>query len=161
LQQPGAHLFSYRLVDSIAWVKKTSTGKLRANIGYHLRHAKELCLVALKGEAHEDAKRRTYVDVVVDEIGLHSQKPAKVYEIAEGLCPDGPYLELFGRRHNMRPGWVTVGNQISEEEYTKGLKRLRPRKRKIPGPKGEDKHETDFEKVLDIGQTLQESQANI
>ena len=133
------------LKDTIAWVKRGPKGKLRSNIGYHLRHAKELCLVALKGEQPVDAKLRTFVDVVVDEIRLHSQKPPKLYEIAEGLCPNGPYLELFGRRHNMRPGWVTVGNQISEEEYAKGVKKLRSRKREPEAPKGEDQYAKELE----------------
>ena len=97
----------------------------------------------------------------MDEIRIHSQKPDKVYEIVEGLCPNGPYLELFGRRHNMRPGWVTVGNQISEEEYTKGVQRLRSRKRKIAGPKGEDHHEKEKDRIEEIYHSHQESNPNI
>jgi mRNA m6A methyltransferase catalytic subunit len=28
------------------------------------------------------------------------------------LVPNGYYLEIFGRRNNIRPRWVTVGNEI-------------------------------------------------
>jgi mRNA (2'-O-methyladenosine-N6-)-methyltransferase len=27
------------------------------------------------------------------------------------LVPHGHKLELFGRKHNIRPGWLTLGNQ--------------------------------------------------
>lgn len=27
------------------------------------------------------------------------------------LAPHGRKLELFGRKHNTRPGWLTLGNQ--------------------------------------------------
>jgi N6-adenosine-specific RNA methylase IME4 len=29
------------------------------------------------------------------------------------LAPHGRKLELFGRKHNTRPGWLTLGNQCT------------------------------------------------
>jgi mRNA m6A methyltransferase catalytic subunit len=43
---------------------------------------------------------------------MMSQKPMELYELIERLIPSGLYLEMFGRRNNMREGWVTMGNQI-------------------------------------------------
>lgn len=40
-----------------------------------------------------------------------SRKPDEVYGVIERLAPHGRKLELFGRRHNVRPGWLTLGNQ--------------------------------------------------
>jgi mRNA m6A methyltransferase catalytic subunit len=111
----------YRLKDTLVWVKDGNDGKLRSNPGHHLRHAKEICLVCLKGNSPQGANFCTFLDVIRSKPRQNSRKPDEVYEIIEGLCPGGPYLELFGRRHNMRPGWVTVGNQIEEVEYLKGL----------------------------------------
>jgi N6-adenosine-specific RNA methylase IME4 len=37
-----------------------------------------------------------------------------MYEKIEALVPAGPYLELFGRVHNRREGWVTAGNEAIE-----------------------------------------------
>ena len=30
----------------------------------------------------------------------------------ERLVPGGSYLEIFGRRNNLRDYWVTVGNEL-------------------------------------------------
>ncbi|MCO5598754.1 hypothetical protein L7F22_052853 [Adiantum nelumboides] len=51
-------------------------------------------------------------DVIVAEVRDTSRKPDELYNIIERLCPKGRKIELFGRRHNARPGWITVGNQL-------------------------------------------------
>lgn len=62
-------------------------------------------------------------DVVVAEVRETSRKPDEVYGVIERyvpfldfkltgrLAPHGRKLELFGRKHNTRPGWLTLGNQ--------------------------------------------------
>jgi len=51
-------------------------------------------------------------DVVVADVRDTSRKPDEMYSIIERLCPMGRKIELFGRKHNSRPGWITVGNQL-------------------------------------------------
>jgi mRNA (2'-O-methyladenosine-N6-)-methyltransferase len=51
-------------------------------------------------------------DVIVAEVRDTSRKPDELYSIIERLCPKGRKVELFGRKHNARPGWITVGNQL-------------------------------------------------
>lgn len=51
-------------------------------------------------------------DVIVAEVRDTSRKPDELYSIIERLCPMGRKIELFGRKHNARPGWLTVGNQL-------------------------------------------------
>lgn len=51
-------------------------------------------------------------DVIVAEVRDTSRKPDELYGIIERLCPKGRKVELFGRKHNARPGWLTVGNQL-------------------------------------------------
>lgn len=51
-------------------------------------------------------------DVIVAEVRDTSRKPDEMYSIIERLCPKGRKVELFGRKHNARPGWITVGNQL-------------------------------------------------
>jgi len=41
-----------------------------------------------------------------------SHKPEEQYSIFEELVPNGYYLEIFGRRNNLRNYWVTIGNEI-------------------------------------------------
>jgi mRNA m6A methyltransferase catalytic subunit len=51
-------------------------------------------------------------DVIMAERRGQSQKPDQIYELIEELCPDGKYLEIFGRLNNLRDGWVTIGNEL-------------------------------------------------
>jgi mRNA (2'-O-methyladenosine-N6-)-methyltransferase len=52
------------------------------------------------------------VDVVVSEVRETSRKPDEVYGLIERMCPGGRKIEIFGRKHNVRPGWTTLGNQL-------------------------------------------------
>jgi mRNA (2'-O-methyladenosine-N6-)-methyltransferase len=54
-------------------------------------------------------------DVIVSEVRETSRKPDEVYEIVERLVGADRgvrKLEMFGRKHNRRKGWMTVGNQL-------------------------------------------------
>lgn len=51
-------------------------------------------------------------NVVIAPRRKQSQKPDEVYGLCERLVPGGRYLELFGREHNLRPGWLTIGDQL-------------------------------------------------
>ena len=42
-----------------------------------------------------------------------SQKPEEIYELIERLVPNGRYLEIFGRKNNLRDFWVTIGNEVT------------------------------------------------
>ncbi len=51
-------------------------------------------------------------DVIFSQRRGQSQKPTEVYELIERVVPGGSYLEIFGRRNNLRDYWVTVGNEL-------------------------------------------------
>jgi len=51
----------------------------------------------------------------VAEVRETSRKPDEVYEIVERLVGADRgvrKLEMFGRKHNRRKGWLTIGNQL-------------------------------------------------
>lgn len=52
-------------------------------------------------------------DVVVAEVRETSRKPDEMYPLLERLSPGTRKLELFGRMHNIRNGWVSLGNQLN------------------------------------------------
>lgn len=104
--------FGYALVDEISWVKQTVNGKIAKGHGYYLQHAKETCLVGVKGDVSDKARFNIESDVIFSMRRGQSQKPEEIYEIAEALVPNGYYLEIFGRRNNLHNGWVTVGNEL-------------------------------------------------
>ena len=36
-------------------------------------------------------------------------KPTGLYELIEGIIPNGKFVELFGRKNNLRNTWTTIG----------------------------------------------------
>ena len=106
--------WGYEMVDEIVWVKLTVNRRLAKSHGFYLQHAKEVCLVARKGKADpEGTKKSVSSDIIFSERRGQSQKPEEIYEIIEELVPEGKYLEIFGRKNNLRDYWVTVGNEVT------------------------------------------------
>jgi len=56
--------YGYKLVDEIAWVKQTVNGKIAKGHGYYLQHAKETCLIGVKGNVSNRAKFNISTDVI-------------------------------------------------------------------------------------------------
>ncbi|KAJ1730358.1 hypothetical protein LPJ72_004515 [Coemansia sp. Benny D160-2] len=104
--------WGYTYVDDIAWVKQTVNRRMAKGHGYYLQHAKETCLVGKKGADPPNLQRSVASDVIFSERRGQSQKPEEMYEIIEQLVPGGNYLEIFGRKNNLRDYWVTIGNEL-------------------------------------------------
>ena len=91
---------------------------------YVFSHTKEHMLVAVKTHYDADgnlkwpswANRGVDTDVIVSEVRETSRKPDEVYGLIERMCPGGRKVEIFGRRHNTRPGWLTLGNQLGPDQ---------------------------------------------
>lgn len=49
------------------------------------------------------------------EVRETSRKPDEMYPLLERLSPGTRKLEIFARPHNVRPGWVSMGNQLGEQ----------------------------------------------
>eukprot|EP00049_Salpingoeca_infusionum_P025329 m.18638 g.18638 ORF g.18638 m.18638 type:complete len:346 (+) comp7922_c0_seq3:121-1158(+) len=105
--------WGYQVVDDIVWVKLNQVGRLieTGRTGYWLNHSKEHCLVGRKGKV-EMALGHLECDVIVSKVRAASQKPDEFYNMVDRLFPSGHKLELFGRQHNTRPGWLTLGDQL-------------------------------------------------
>jgi mRNA m6A methyltransferase catalytic subunit len=72
----------YRIVDTIVWIKLTKENTLNFGHSYYFRHAKEICIVALKGEAPNTFQAWKLPDVIVSKKESHSKKPEALYQIA-------------------------------------------------------------------------------
>lgn len=71
--------WGYQIVDSITWVKKTVNGKIAKGHGYYLQHAKETCLIGVKGDLSK-VKKGVARDVIFSDRRGQSQKPEEIYE---------------------------------------------------------------------------------
>ena len=62
--------------------------------------------------------------IVSEEPPLGSmQKPEEMYHIIEHFAMGRRRLELFGEDHNVRPGWLTVGNSLSASNFNPEVRR--------------------------------------
>jgi len=105
--------WGYDVVDSVDWLKMTVNMRIASGHGYYLQHAFETCIIGLKGSLPPGYNEcRKVPDVIYSARRGQSQKPDAIYEYCEELVKDGLFLEIFGRRNNLRNGWITIGNQI-------------------------------------------------
>ncbi|EGV60788.1 MT-A70-domain-containing protein [Yamadazyma tenuis ATCC 10573] len=122
--------WGYKVSDEIIWVKLNQLQRtiVTGRTGHWLNHSKEHLLVGLKGDPSW-MSRSVDTNVIVSATRETSRKPDEVYDLVERLVgPSARKLEIFGRDHNIRPGWFTIGNQLTgvnihereiSEKYTK------------------------------------------
>ncbi|PVF93728.1 MT-A70-domain-containing protein [Serendipita vermifera] len=112
--------WGYHRIDEIVWVKTNQLQRVirTGRTGHWLNHTKEHMLVGVKLAPDGSLKipkwvnRGLDVDVIVSEVRETSRKPEEAYGLIERICPGGRKIEIFGRKHNTRPGWLTLGNQL-------------------------------------------------
>ncbi|KAI0824607.1 MT-A70-domain-containing protein [Trametes gibbosa] len=118
--------WGYTRVDEVVWVKTNQLQRVirTGRTGHWLNHTKEHMLVGVKTVADAEGRlkfpdwvnRGLDTDVVVSEVRETSRKPDEVYGMIERMCPGGRKIEIFGRKHNTRPGWLTLGNQLGVDQ---------------------------------------------
>lgn len=113
--------WGYRLVEEIIWVKIDQLQRVAAagHTGHWFNHSKEHCLVGAKGSLR-GIRRFSDCNVIVAQPRESSRKPDELYGIMERAVPGGRKLELFGRAHNLRAGWVTLGDQLPPSSVQEG-----------------------------------------
>ena len=70
-------------------------------------------MIGARGKVLEGTRRQIASSILESKVREQSRKPDQLYEIIENLYPKGRFIELFGRLHNLRNGWVTIGNELS------------------------------------------------
>ena len=116
-------IWGYTRADEIIWIKTNQLGGTvrSGRTGHWLNHNKEHCLVGIKGDVSYSSvgRYRKDCDLIVSPVRENSRKPDEIYDIIERIVgQDRLCLELFGRLHNRRPGWITVGNQLGDTYIT-------------------------------------------
>ncbi|EJD54040.1 MT-A70-domain-containing protein [Auricularia subglabra TFB-10046 SS5] len=119
-------VWGYTRVDEVIWLKTNQLQRVirTGRTGHWLNHTKEHMLVAVKTHYDERGNlkwpswcnRGVDTDVIVSEVRETSRKPDEVYGLIERMCPGGRKIEIFGRKHNARPGWLTLGNQLGGDQ---------------------------------------------
>jgi N6-adenosine-specific RNA methylase IME4 len=94
------------------WAKRTVTDtKWYFGQGKILRSAAEFYMIGVRGKPPVNSK--SVRNLIVAKWRGHSVKPDELHTCMEQLY-DGPYVELFARRHY--PDWVCRGDQLAAAE---------------------------------------------
>lgn len=107
--------WGYQVIHEIAWIKTNQLNRtiVTGRTGHWLNHSKEHLLVGLKGKP-QWLNKRLDTDLIVSSTRETSRKPDELYGLIERLVGrHARKLEIFGRDHNLRSGWFTIGNQLT------------------------------------------------
>ena len=77
-------------------------------LGYHTRGNAEICLLTTRGNGLRRVDN-SVMQVIIDAVGEHSQKPDEARSRIVRLYGDVPRIELFARQRT--PGWDIWGNE--------------------------------------------------
>lgn len=106
--------WGYEVSDEMIWIKLNQLKRtiVTGRTGHWLNHSKEHLLVGVKGNPIW-LTSKVDLDIVVSNTRETSRKPDEIYDIVERMVgKHARKLEMFGRDHNTRPGWLTIGNQL-------------------------------------------------
>lgn len=104
-----AKAWGFKPKTEIVWHKLTRTGKTHFGMGHYTRASHETCLVCVRGRPK--IRSRSVRSIFAAPVGRHSEKPSAFFSLVEELS-EGPYVELFSRRH--RDGWTNLGNELQD-----------------------------------------------
>ena len=120
--------WSFRRCEDIVWIKTNkmnfSKKTYQDDENSLLQHTKEHCLVGIKGAVKRGVDGHFIhanidTDVIVGEEPPQgsTEKPEELYRIIERFCMGRKRIELFGDDRNKRPGWLTLGKNISSTNF--------------------------------------------
>ncbi|TNY18222.1 MT-A70-domain-containing protein [Rhodotorula diobovata] len=122
--------WGYERIDELVWIKTNQLqGLIRTGrTGHWLNHSKEHCLVAVRKSSTDPSAPPRFpswfnkgldTQVLLAEVRQTSRKPDELYSMIERIVGGrarGRKVELFGRTHNLRSGWWTLGNQLGDRD---------------------------------------------
>jgi mRNA (2'-O-methyladenosine-N6-)-methyltransferase len=101
--------WGYTIKNELIWIKSNQLSRTicTGRTGHWLNHSKEHLIIGVKGDP-EWLDKLIDVDYIVSQTRETSRKPDELYGIVERLVgPHARKLEIFGRDHNIRPGWFS------------------------------------------------------
>ena len=120
--------WGYRRCEDICWIKTN-----KKNIGHNknlepkaiFQRTKEHCLMGIKGTVRRSTDgdfihSNVDIDLIISEEPPYGtyEKPEEIFHIMEHFCLGRRRLHLFGRDSTIRPGWLTVGPELTNSNFS-------------------------------------------
>ena len=123
--------WGFRRCEDICWIKTN-----KKNIGHNknlepkaiFQRTKEHCLMGIKGTVRRSTDgdfihSNVDIDLIISEEPPYGtiEKPDEIFHIIEHFCLGKRRLHLFGRDSTVRPGWLTVGPDLTNSNFNSDL----------------------------------------
>ncbi|XP_055387323.1 N6-adenosine-methyltransferase non-catalytic subunit [Condylostylus longicornis] len=123
--------WGFRRCEDICWIRtninKPGHSKILEPKAVFQR-TKEHCLMGIKGTVRRSTDgdfihANVDIDLIIseeEEFGSF-EKPIEIFHIIEHFCLGRRRLHLFGRDSSIRPGWLTVSNEVANSNFNAEL----------------------------------------
>ncbi|UYV61870.1 METTL14 [Cordylochernes scorpioides] len=120
--------WGFRRSEDFCWIKTnikkpSRTAKTLENRAIFQR-TKEHCLMGIKGTVRRSVDgdfihANVDIDLIISEEPEYGslEKPEEMFHIIEHFCLGRRRLHLFGRDSTIRPGWLTVGPELTNSNF--------------------------------------------
>lgn len=118
--------WGFRRCEDICWIKTNikNPGNVANDPRAIFQRTKEHCLMGIKGTVRrstdgEFIHANVDIDLIITEEPEFGEvdKPEEMFHIIEHFCLGRRRLHLFGRDSTIRPGWLTVGPQLTNSNF--------------------------------------------
>ena len=129
--------WGFRRCEDLCWIKTNhaSAQRNQATISHQvmepnavLQRTKEHCLMGIKGTVRRSTDgdfihANVDIDLIIAEEAEAGSldKPEEMFHIIEHFCLGRRRLQLFGRDSTVRPGWLTLGPDLTTSNYDAAL----------------------------------------
>ncbi|XP_014087401.1 N6-adenosine-methyltransferase non-catalytic subunit [Bactrocera oleae] len=123
--------WGFRRCEDICWIrtninKPGHSKQLEPKAVF--QRTKEHCLMGIKGTVRRSTDgdfihANVDIDLIIseeDEFGSF-EKPIEIFHIIEHFCLGRRRMHLFGRDSSIRPGWLTVGPELTNSNFNADL----------------------------------------
>lgn len=123
--------WGFRRCEDICWIKTNKN-----NIGHNknlepkaiFQRTKEHCLMGIRGTVRRSTDgdfihSNVDIDLIISEEPPYGtyDKPDEIFHIIEHFCLGRRRLHIFGRDSTIRPGWLTVGPDLTNSNFNSEL----------------------------------------
>uniref|UniRef100_A0A8D8LQ65 N(6)-adenosine-methyltransferase non-catalytic subunit METTL14 n=3 Tax=Cacopsylla melanoneura TaxID=428564 RepID=A0A8D8LQ65_9HEMI len=119
--------WGFRRCEDICWIRTNSSNpghskNIEAKAVF--QRTKEHCLMGIKGTVRRSTDgdfihANVDIDLIISEEMEYGslEKPVEIFHIMEHFCLGRRRLHIFGRDSTIRPGWLTIGPDLTNSNF--------------------------------------------
>lgn len=123
--------WGFRRCEDICWIRTNIDSPGHSKIlepKAVFQRTKEHCLMGIKGTVRRSTDgdfihANVDIDLIISEEADFGslEKPIEIFHIIEHFCLGRRRLHIFGRDSTIRPGWVTIGPELTNSNFNSEL----------------------------------------